>query len=299
MRHRAVGLTLDIVSDWVPGLDFSAATVEVSRNPFGAAELGEVRQETLAVTGTEDFLRGVRLAEITNVGLGRRFVRVSLRSAGGGAIATRIIDLTLERSFAATVLLTRSCQSIECPAPAGSPELSQCQAGECVDPRCSPSTPEFCHITPCADQDDCTLALEWCDGAPTCRSGGCLCDDAPDIVDGGFPDAALDAGCATTETACNDGTDDDRDTLTDCADPDCRGASCNDGFYCTSNDGCGGDGACSDTEATCSRFCRESTASCEECTSNADCGAVSYGPWSACGGFSGTCGQTGRDLGRA
>ncbi len=287
-----IGLTVDVVSDWVPGLDFVAVDTEISSAPFTGPADGEVRQETYDITGSEDFFRGVRVSELEDVGAGRRFVRVSMRDAAGRFIARRTIDLDLTTSFAATVLLTRSCQAVVCPAPAGAPELSECQAGRCVDPHCSPSTPELCPVA-CEGDAQCDEELVWCEGARLCRAGACLCRDAP--TDGGVSDGGVDTGssCATTETACDDGMDEDCDGLTDCADDDCIGASCDDGFFCTMNDKCGTDGACSDTEPRCATFCNESTMSCEECTMDADCGAPTTGAWGSCGGFSDACSETG------
>jgi hypothetical protein len=247
---------------------------------------------TFDVAGSEDFIRGTRVAELDEVGAGRRFVRVSLRDASGRFLARRTLDVTLTGSFAATILLTRSCQAVECPAPAGSPELTECQAGRCVDPRCSPSTPdpELCPVA-CESDAECDAELEWCEGRALCRSGGCLCEDGTTMTDAGVPDTG--PACPPTETACQDGLDDDCDGLADCADPDCLGASCDDGFYCTTDDRCGADGACTDTDPTCPSFCNEGSASCDECAGDADCGAVSTGAWSACGGFAGTCGESG------
>lgn len=285
-----VGVTVDLISDWVPGLDFVAVETEISSEAFDVGSAAEVRQASLTVTGTERFLRGARVAELDDVGTGRRFVRVRLLDATGRAIATRILDLTLERSFAVTLLVTRSCRDVECPAPAGAPELSECQAGTCVDPRCSPSSPEFCPGPACETDVDCITLIEWCDGARICGSSGhCLCADAPDVPDAG-PDTG---GCTSSEVTCSDGLDDDCDGLTDCADPDCTGSACDDGFYCTNNDTCGADLACSDTEPTCPTFCNESTMGCDECTSDTDCGSATTGAWGSCGGFAGTCGESG------
>lgn len=293
-----IGLTVDVISDWVPGLDFVAVDTEISSVPFDGPADGEVRQETYDVAGSENFLSGVRVAELGDMGAGRRFIRVSLRDASGRFVAQRTLDITLTGSFAATVLLTRSCQAVVCPAAAGAPELSECQGGQCVDPRCSPSTPdpELCP-TSCEVDTDCAVELEWCEGTVLCRSGGCLCQDSP-VSDAGpdtiVPDAGPDGPvCPATETACTDGLDDDCDGMADCADSDCLGASCDDGFFCTNEDKCGADGACSDTVPTCPSFCSEGTASCEECMGDADCGAVTFGAWGACGGFSGTCGESG------
>jgi len=47
-----------------------------------------------------------------------------------------------------------------------------------------------------------------------------------------------------TETQCADGLDNDGDGKTDCADPDCLGAACNDGNACTTGTTCQASGAC-------------------------------------------------------
>ncbi len=286
-----VDLTVDVITDWKPGSDFTRIETEVSRVPFDSAASSEIRQLSYAVAGAEDFVHGVRVADVGEVGTGHRFVRVRLRDAAGVHIAGRTLEATLTRTFAATLLIARSCRDVACPAPAGAPELSECQAGECVDPRCSPSTPEFCGPAPCDENADCPAVSTYCDVALTCgETGHCLCVDDAVVPDAG-PDVGIDAptdtgpSCPTTETACTDGLDDDCDGLTDCADDDCLGAGCADGFYCTTNDRCGGDGACSDTNPTCPMFCNEATSSCEECTANADCGAPGTGAWGSCGGF--------------
>src|SRR3954466_12750884 len=73
--------------------------------------------------------------------------------------------------------------------------------------------------------DDCDQLIDCADpecdgvactaGAKACVGGQCLCSD------GGTG--------AASETSCTDGTDEDCDGLTDCADPDCAGVSCGTG----------------------------------------------------------------------
>jgi len=286
----SVDITVDLITDWRPGLDFISVQTEVSTQPLETGSAAEVRQESYTVTGGETFFEGERVAELDEVGLGRRFVRVQLRDAGGRTIASRLLDLTLERSFAATLLITRSCRDVECPAPAGAPELSECQGGECVDPRCSPSTPEFCPGPACGNDGDCAMLIDWCDGVRVCGvSGHCLCDDLMPVVDAG-PDTR------PTEIVCDDGLDGDGDGQTDCADADCMGSACDDGFFCTMNETCGADLACSVTEPTCPTFCNETTSSCDECMGGGDCGLVTMGDWSACAGFANACDTTGTNM---
>lgn len=228
-----VSLSVDVISDWEPGIDFVAVETEVSKRPFEGADSGEIRQATLRVTGTESFLEGVRVADLDDVGTGRTFARISLRDAAGRAIASRVLDVVLDRSFAATVLLTRSCRDVECPAPAGAPELSECQGGECVDPRCSPSTPEYCPPPRCDGDADCADELPTCGGERVCRRAYCLCRESMLPPDAGFDggrDGGFDGG-----PACP--------TL-DCANPACDGMPCDDGDACSTGEVCGS-GACS------------------------------------------------------
>lgn len=182
-------LTVDVVSDWGPGRDFSRVESTLVRGSGATgASSGETRQESLAVNGTEDFVHGVRVANLGDVTGGPSTLRVTLVNAGGGAVATRTVSLDLDRDFAATVLLTQSCRDVACPAPSGSPELSECQGGTCVDPRCSLATPEYCPPPMCDTDLDCDPPPAACATTAACVRGYCLCDEpAPPLPDSGPP----------------------------------------------------------------------------------------------------------------
>jgi hypothetical protein len=83
------------------------------------------------------------------------------------------------------------------------------------------------------------------DGRSDCEDPSCAgvaCDEAdPSLncgtgplagTDGGEPDGGVGPGCFPREAACDDGLDDDGDSLTDCADPDCEALPC-DGGTCS------------------------------------------------------------------
>ncbi len=53
-----------------------------------------------------------------------------------------------------------------------------------------------------------------------------------------------------SDEICDDGIDNDGDSLADCADPDCDDTSCDDGLFCTESDRCTA-GACSGTARSC------------------------------------------------
>lgn len=224
-----VDLTVDVITNYVPGVDFAVVVTEVSATALALGSPASVQRAETTVNGDEDFLRGARVAEIADVGAGRRYVRVTLRDASDARLAVRTVELNLAGSFAATVLFTSACESVVCDPP------EECQAGECVDARCSPSTPEFCETPPACDGDDeCeTMIGASCDGTAICSAGVCFCRATPAF-----------------EAICDNGLDDDGDGLTDCADLDCHGAVCDDGDACTHADRCA-DLSCAGTSVTC------------------------------------------------
>ncbi len=84
--------------------------------------------------------------------------------------------------------------------------------------------------------------------------------------------------CVPTESACSDGSDDDFDGDTDCADDDCAGQSCNDGSQCTLGDACTGGVCVGATPLTCDDG--------QPCT-NDSCAAATgcvFTPIAGCGG---------------
>jgi len=241
-----VSLSVDVITDWQPFLDFTTVHTELWSTPPGDSAPGGVVLADYEVDGDEAFIAGHRVAELTGLVAGPRWVRVTLRDPEERAVARRTVALDLTSSFAATVLLARACAGIECTAP------QECQGGSCVDPECSPTSTEFCPEG-CTTDAECAAELTDCEGEPVCVSMACLCDTTPDV--GG-------------ETNCVNGSDDDGDGETDCEDSDCIGASCDDGVACTHTDRCAG-GECTGTGITCAdeecltRSCN-GTSSCTE-----------------------------------
>lgn len=121
--------------------------------------------------------------------------------------------------------------------------LLDCADPDCADQPCGPGStclqPPLCASgvcgTPepvaCADPSGICLAGATCFLDAGCRFTRVL--DAGTACAGGR--CLADGGCVAPETgaACANGVDDDFDGLVDCADPDCNGASCEDGDACT------------------------------------------------------------------
>jgi hypothetical protein len=92
---------------------------------------------------------------------------------------------------------------------------------------------------------------------PGCAPGSVIPNQATvDFFDGGgmHLDTHLTNAVTNTlracEQTCGNGIDDDGDTLTDCADPDCNARPCSDGNACTATDQCVS-GACQGTPTAC------------------------------------------------
>ncbi len=250
-------LVVDLKTDYVAGRQFFGVRTEL-----GDADLASVRarEDTFATSG-DSYLDGRRVAELHDLTPGTVAVRVSLLDATGETIAARTTVVTLSSQQALTVLITSSCQDVTCPGASDDPALSACVGGRCVDPRCSPETPEYCGPPGCRVDGDCESPI-------ACASGVCVdsecflsLDDArcgeSELCDPQLgcvlrPDVDGGPGCPASETDCTDGVDDDCDGATDCADSECLDQSCDDGSVCTESDACAADGTCTGAAIACS-----------------------------------------------
>ena len=146
--------------------------------------------------------------------------------------------------------------------------------------------------TSCADGDD-----DDCDGLTDCADPDCVgvaCDDGSACTEA---DVCTDTRrCAGQPIVCDDGnecTDDTCDASSGACTSVPNTAPCDDGFFCNGSDACAA-GSCSAHSAPpCGMFCNETTRSCDECVMDSDCGAPTLGAWSACGGYTSTCDESG------
>lgn len=215
---EAPTLRVDLRTDMRPAIEFDAIRVEI-----GNADLG-TRLDPV-VDAREDYLRGVRLGEAA-VREGLQDVHVTLLR-DGEEVVRRDTTAEVGRGFSVvTVVITRDCTGIECPATGDDPGLRSCLGGRCVDPRCTPETPEACPPG-CAGDDECPSdgCIRGVCAASTCLrvyddalcAAGELCD-ATGCTRVGMTDAGADVG---TDTGVDVGIDAGTDVGTDAGIPGC------------------------------------------------------------------------------
>lgn len=164
---------VDLKTDYVPFVEFDAVRMEVGDNDL-AFRIDRV------VDGGENYLRGQRINE-TMVQRGEHPITITLFHTGA-VVATRRVSAIVQANITVvTVVLTRSCEAVMCPN--DNPALESCLGGRCVDPRCTPETPEFCPAAQCEAPTECAMPDNACVES-RCDLGVCLavpnnalCDD--------------------------------------------------------------------------------------------------------------------------
>ena len=180
-------LLVTVKTDLVPGREFTAVHTELDRG-------GAVRTLDLPATPMDDFIEGHRVAEIGGLEPGPAAVRVELRDADGRVVLARNASLEVDGTTGLTLVFSRTCQGVVCPAPDGDPDATECVGARCVTPECTDASclPSPCSSDgECADRASCTRALcvegvcleetrdEVCDDGEHCDpAGGCIADDA-------------------------------------------------------------------------------------------------------------------------
>lgn len=192
-------LRVDLKTDFVPGTEFDGVRVAI-----GDGEEA-VLFDYVAEAGT-DYARGARINE-TEFAAGQTPITVTLLRAGVEVISRRASVSIRAPITVATVLITRDCEDVACPN--DNPSFDSCLGGECVDPRCTVETPEFCPPPECTTNSACSVSTACVE--PLCQDGVCLavpsdancaaderCDAQLGCVvvetDAGTPDGGVDAG---------------------------------------------------------------------------------------------------------
>ena len=156
------GLLVDLRTDYLPGVEF--AEVEVGLEGMSALLIHEAARE-------ENYIRGVRVAELSELA-GQVTLRVRLLAENGARLAENRVLVAAGASTGVTVVITRSCEAVTCPAAGASSEATQCVGGRCVPPDCTPEQPEACAQT-CQRDADCPQPSATC-ALALCRDGTCF-----------------------------------------------------------------------------------------------------------------------------
>ncbi|MFK7999668.1 MAG: hypothetical protein AB8H86_08725 [Polyangiales bacterium] len=155
-------LRVDLKTDFVPGTEFNAVRLTI-----GSGD-GALISDHVAAADT-DYVRGARLAQ-AEVTSGQTPVTVTLLR-GGVEVISRSASVSVGSQInVATVLITRDCEGVACPN--DNPSFDSCLGGECVDPRCTVETPEFCPPPECTTDSACSVSTACVQ--PLCQDGVCL-----------------------------------------------------------------------------------------------------------------------------
>ncbi len=196
-------LAVDLQTDLVPGADFVAVEAELA--PEGGA--GRTRTFRIAALRGEPYAQRVRVADFEDLPPGPYQLTVRLLRVNAEVLVTRVASVLVDASFGVTILATRSCVHVSCG------DGQTCASGRCVDPRCTPETPDACGEPACRAPTDCPAPAAACAEAQ-CVSGECFaveradamctpgffcqpessCQPYPDLPDAGLPDGGVDAG---------------------------------------------------------------------------------------------------------
>ncbi len=203
-------LLVELKTDLIPAIEFAAVRTQLF-DPADRAD--ELTRRQVDVALGRDLTTGLRVAELGDLAVGTYLVRVALVDLADTEILRRDVVVTVRETAGVTVLMTRDCVGVMCPATGSDPTETACLGGRCVEDRCTPETPEYCPVPECAAAAECADAVSSC-AAPVCEDGTCFissdatmcggdeyCDPTvgcrvlPDPGDGGAGDAG-DAGDA-------------------------------------------------------------------------------------------------------
>ena len=175
-------LVVSLRTDLVPGLEVTRATTTV-------ADASATADFALG----DDLIAGTRIAAF-DVPHGQQRVTVTLSGPGAESLR-RTVVVDVRGGTAVTVVLTRSCRGVSCPA-ASDAAATECLGGVCVAPECTPETPEQCPTAECAADGECP-------SGPACTSPACLdgvCGLRADASECGGGACDPDEGCVGAST---------------------------------------------------------------------------------------------------
>lgn len=119
-------LAIDLKTDLVPGPEFARV----------ATHFDSERVAMRDVSFDDDFFRGLRVAELTDLAPGNHLLRVELLDQSGSVVLDRTATLQLDRDRVLTFLMTRDCRGVVCQGGEDSVNTT-CIGGVCASPRCT------------------------------------------------------------------------------------------------------------------------------------------------------------------
>ncbi|MFT5356777.1 MAG: hypothetical protein ACI9KE_004003 [Polyangiales bacterium] len=261
---------VDVVTDFSPGTEFQAVRAQV----VGGPEVVTSAQENQS----EQFLRAQRVATFdSDLSTGEITVRVELLRPDGSILASQSRSGTLTNILAVTAVFTRNCEGVRC----GGDEV--CIDETCVSEACDPTNPSSCpDAVLCQSEENCIRP-----GLAECARSSCiqfLClVETDDSGCGAGLYCNATSGCVTQTSGGQDAGIDSGFN----GGPDANPSGCVTGDQCDSGNPCElGALDCSGAIPNCIP------------SGNQDdgivCGEVSHSDWSACSGFTGTCGNEGQ-----
>lgn len=159
-------LSIDLRTDYVPGLEFTDVRIRLR-------QAGGIRDDWHRV-GDGDYIRGQRISRFRAVDRGPVELDVELFGPDGRTVLGRPASVFFSGAATVTMVVSRTCEGVSC-----ADELA-CSGGRCVDPECTPETPERCgdgcETTPCA-------AMAACSVGQCTSEGACLYEAVPDFCD--------------------------------------------------------------------------------------------------------------------
>lgn len=176
-KEETAALFVDLQTDLVPGIEFIGVDVDVYPDVSSLDGNPSARGTTYALGNST---LPVRAAEFLTLPPGSKALRARLVDATGDVRLERIAVVDIGGNTTATLVMTRECQGVSCPGAGDDPSALACLGGRCVDPRCTPETPEFCPPAECDASTDCpavsACAEQRCDFGvcfPTVRPLSC------------------------------------------------------------------------------------------------------------------------------
>ncbi|MGE0791053.1 MAG: RCC1 domain-containing protein [Sandaracinaceae bacterium] len=163
---------VDLRTDVVPRFEAASARIEL----LDAEESVVLRTIDHPLDAAYDYVAGARVAELLAVDAGSYTLRATLRMADGEIVVGRRIRIDVRGALAVTVVLTRDCVGVTCPAADGAARSTECMGAVCVDPGCSPETPELCPAPTCTSDAECAAGAACATGR--CADGVCLYESA-------------------------------------------------------------------------------------------------------------------------